>query len=110
MKRKKAGIFLPEYNKLIMHILCCKVVIFLEALQSPLLDILGPVIGLLIVGVIILVLGTIFTEGPRWLQLAVVAIILLFFSYAIIDGIINYNDNPIYADEYPADGNGGRYD
>jgi membrane protein implicated in regulation of membrane protease activity len=82
----------------------------LATYELSLMHILGPILGLLIVGVIIYILGEVFTKGPTWLQLTVVVLILLALSYAIVDGIIHYEDKPYYADEYPADGNGGRYD
>ena len=78
--------------------------------ELPLLYILGPILGLLIVGVAIYILSEVFTKGPAWLQLTVVGLILAFAAYAVIDGIIHYTDSPIYADEYPLQEDGSRYD
>lgn len=82
----------------------------LASYELPLMYILGPILGLLIVGVIIYILSEVFTKGPTWLQLTVVGLFLAFAAYAVIDGIIHYSIKPYYADEYPADDNGGRYD
>lgn len=60
--------------------------------------------GLVLAGFICMGLAWVFNHGPLWAQITVIVAIVGFFVFGIVDGIINYDDNPTYYYEDSANG------
>lgn len=81
-----------------------------ETLTSFLISIGSLMVALFILSFIILGLDWLFTRCSIWIQASFIVVILCFFAYAIIDGIINYEEPPAYYEEmYPSENGFDRY-